>query len=123
MALNPSCEYFSLTSRWLCLIAISPVVPVSFSHTVGYTSGLTSSVHVSPSLFLSSHPRDFDKCEMLVKDLYSKLGLEYRESSSEEEDLAAKPTEVIEIPDDDDDDVMSIDLGWKNSSVSDCALW
>eukprot|EP00076_Gallus_gallus_P016276 XP_015135538.1 histone-lysine N-methyltransferase SETDB1 isoform X6 [Gallus gallus] len=62
--------------------------------------------------------RDFDKCEMLVKDLYSKLGLEYRESSSEEEDLAAKPTEVIEIPDDDDDDVMSIDLGWKNSDTS-----
>ncbi|XP_072214766.1 histone-lysine N-methyltransferase SETDB1 isoform X2 [Excalfactoria chinensis] len=63
--------------------------------------------------------RDFDKCEMLVKDLYSKLGLEYRESSSEEEDLAAKPSEVIEIPDDDDDDdVMSIDSGWKNSDSS-----
>uniref|UniRef100_G1MQP3 SET domain bifurcated histone lysine methyltransferase 1 n=1 Tax=Meleagris gallopavo TaxID=9103 RepID=G1MQP3_MELGA len=61
--------------------------------------------------------RDFHKCEMLVKDLYSKLGLEYRESSSEEEDLAAKPTEVIEIPDDDDDDIMSVDSGWKNSSV------
>lgn len=72
------------------------------------------------SLFLSSHLRDFHKCEMLVKDLYSKLGLDYRESSSEEEDLAAKPTEVIEIPDDDDDDIMSIDSGWKNSSVSYC---
>ncbi|XP_042747067.1 histone-lysine N-methyltransferase SETDB1 isoform X6 [Lagopus leucura] len=63
--------------------------------------------------------RDFHKCEMLVKDLYSKLGLDYRESSSEEEDLAAKPTEVIEIPDDDDDDdIMSIDSGWKNSDSS-----
>ncbi|XP_015740197.1 histone-lysine N-methyltransferase SETDB1 isoform X5 [Coturnix japonica] len=63
--------------------------------------------------------RDFDKCEMLVKDLYSKLGLEYRESSSEEEDMVAKPSEVIEIPDDDDDDdVMSIDSGWKNSDPS-----
>ncbi|XP_065607616.1 histone-lysine N-methyltransferase SETDB1 [Cyrtonyx montezumae] len=63
--------------------------------------------------------RDFDKCEMLVKDLYSKLGLEYRESSSEDEDSAAKPTEVIEIPDDDDDDdVMSIDSGWKNNDTS-----
>ncbi|XP_010722271.1 LOW QUALITY PROTEIN: histone-lysine N-methyltransferase SETDB1 [Meleagris gallopavo] len=62
--------------------------------------------------------RDFHKCEMLVKDLYSKLGLEYRESSSEEEDLAAKPTEVIEIPDDDDDDIMSVDSGWKNSDSS-----
>lgn len=68
-------------------------------------------------------PRAIDKCEILVKDLYSKLGLQYRESSSEDEDLAAKPTEVIEIPDEDDDDVMSIDLGWKNSSVSRCATW
>ncbi|KFP48658.1 Histone-lysine N-methyltransferase SETDB1, partial [Cathartes aura] len=62
--------------------------------------------------------RAIDKCEILVKDLYSKLGLQYRESSSEDEDLAAKPMEVIEIPDEDDDDVMSIDSGWKHSSVS-----
>uniref|UniRef100_A0A8B9T4C6 Histone-lysine N-methyltransferase SETDB1 n=1 Tax=Anas platyrhynchos TaxID=8839 RepID=A0A8B9T4C6_ANAPL len=62
--------------------------------------------------------RAIDKCEILVKDLYSKLGLQYRESSSEDEDLAAKPTEVIEIPDEDDDDVMSIDLGWKNSDTN-----
>ncbi|KFV51307.1 Histone-lysine N-methyltransferase SETDB1, partial [Gavia stellata] len=61
--------------------------------------------------------RAIDKCEILVKDLYSKLGLQYRESSSEDEDLAAKPTEVIEIPDEDDDDVMSIDSGWKHSST------
>ncbi|KFW95472.1 Histone-lysine N-methyltransferase SETDB1, partial [Phalacrocorax carbo] len=62
--------------------------------------------------------RAIDKCEILVKDLYSKLGLQYRESSSEDEDLAAQPMEVIEIPDEDDDDVMSIDSGWKHSSVS-----
>ncbi|KFM08816.1 Histone-lysine N-methyltransferase SETDB1, partial [Aptenodytes forsteri] len=62
--------------------------------------------------------RAIDKCEILVKDLYSKLGLQYRESSSEDEDSAAKATEVIEIPDEDDDDVMSIDSGWKHSSVS-----
>ncbi|KFO12661.1 Histone-lysine N-methyltransferase SETDB1, partial [Balearica regulorum gibbericeps] len=62
--------------------------------------------------------RAIDKCEILVKDLYSKLGLQYRESSSEDEDLAAKPTEVIEIPDEDDDDVMSVDSGWKHSSVA-----
>ncbi|KFP23385.1 Histone-lysine N-methyltransferase SETDB1, partial [Colius striatus] len=65
--------------------------------------------------------RAIDKCESLVKDLYSKLGLQYRESSSEDEEAAAKTTEVIEIPDEDDDDVMSIDPGWKHSSVSRCA--
>ena len=58
-----------------------------------------------------------------MKDLYSKLGLQYRESSSEDEDLAAKATEVIEIPDEDDDDVMSIDSGWKHGSVSHCVVW
>ncbi|XP_028911602.1 histone-lysine N-methyltransferase SETDB1 isoform X1 [Ornithorhynchus anatinus] len=47
-------------------------------------------------------------CESLVKDFYSSLGLQYRDSSSEDE--AAKPTEVIEIPDE-DDDVLSIDSG------------
>ena len=73
------------------------MVPVSFSHAVGYTSGLTSSFHVSPSLFLSSHPRDFDKCEMLVKDLYSKLGLEYRESSSEETNLRELVDEKLSV--------------------------
>ncbi|XP_065516364.1 histone-lysine N-methyltransferase SETDB1 isoform X1 [Lathamus discolor] len=60
--------------------------------------------------------RAIDKCESLVKDLYSKLGLQYRESSSEDEDLAAKAMEVIEIPDEDDDDVMSIDPGWKHNT-------
>ncbi|XP_075763582.1 histone-lysine N-methyltransferase SETDB1 isoform X3 [Pelodiscus sinensis] len=51
--------------------------------------------------------RAIGKCEILVKDLYSKLGLQYRESSSEDEESASKPMEVIEIPDEDDDDVMS----------------
>uniref|UniRef100_A0A8D0MFE0 Histone-lysine N-methyltransferase SETDB1 n=2 Tax=Sus scrofa TaxID=9823 RepID=A0A8D0MFE0_PIG len=45
-------------------------------------------------------------CESLVKDFYSKLGLQYRDSSSEDE--ASRPTEIIEIPDE-DDDVLSID--------------
>uniref|UniRef100_A0A8C6YTL0 Histone-lysine N-methyltransferase SETDB1 n=1 Tax=Nothoprocta perdicaria TaxID=30464 RepID=A0A8C6YTL0_NOTPE len=61
--------------------------------------------------------RAIDKCETLVKDLYSKLGLQYRESSSEDEGSGAKATEVIEIPDEDEDDVMSIDSGWKCSSL------
>ncbi|NXX80285.1 SETB1 methyltransferase, partial [Urocolius indicus] len=64
--------------------------------------------------------RAIDKCESLVRDLYSKLGLQYRESSSEDEEATAKATEVIEIPDEDDDDVMSIDPGWKHGSVSRC---
>lgn len=44
------------------------------------------------------------------------IGLQYRESSSEDEAPAA--AEVIEIPDEEDDDVMSVDSGWKRSSVS-----
>ncbi|XP_033927186.1 LOW QUALITY PROTEIN: histone-lysine N-methyltransferase SETDB1 [Melopsittacus undulatus] len=60
--------------------------------------------------------RAIDKCEGLVKDLYSKLGLQYRESSSEDEELAAKAMDVIEILDEDDEDVMSIDPGWKQDS-------
>lgn len=88
---------------------------------MGCTAGLTLSFPVSSLLLF--FPRAIDKCEMLVKDLYSKLGLQYRESSSEDEDLAAKPMEVIEIPDEDDDDVMSIDSGWKHSSVSHCTTW
>ncbi|NXC22380.1 SETB1 methyltransferase, partial [Corythaeola cristata] len=60
--------------------------------------------------------RDIDKGKILIKDLYSKLGLQYQESSSEDEDSAATAMEVIEIPDEDDDDVMSIDSGWKHSS-------
>ncbi|NWR80481.1 SETB1 methyltransferase, partial [Centropus unirufus] len=62
--------------------------------------------------------RGIDKCEHLVMDLYSNLGLQYRESSSEDEEVAANAAEVIEIPDEDDDDVMSVDQSWKTSSVS-----
>lgn len=46
-------------------------------------------------------------CESLVKDFYSKVGLHYRESSSDDEESG--PTEIIEIPD--EDDVLSIDSG------------
>ncbi|NWU87734.1 SETB1 methyltransferase, partial [Onychorhynchus coronatus] len=59
--------------------------------------------------------RAIDKCETLAKELYSMMGLQYRESSSEDEAPAA--TEVIEIPDE-DDDVMSVDSGWRHSSVN-----
>ncbi|XP_059232051.1 histone-lysine N-methyltransferase SETDB1 isoform X1 [Mustela nigripes] len=52
--------------------------------------------------------RAVTNCESLVKDFYSKLGLQYRDSSSEDE--ASRPTEIIEIPDE-DDDVLSIDSG------------
>ncbi|KFV09620.1 Histone-lysine N-methyltransferase SETDB1, partial [Tauraco erythrolophus] len=62
--------------------------------------------------------RDLDKCRILLKNLYSDLGLQYCGSSSEDEDSAAKPMEVIEIPDEDDDDVLSIDTGWKHGAVS-----
>ncbi|XP_053823121.1 histone-lysine N-methyltransferase SETDB1 isoform X2 [Vidua chalybeata] len=58
--------------------------------------------------------RAMDKCETLAKELYSMMGLPYRESSSEDE--APVATEVIEIPDEEDDDVMSVDSGWKRSS-------
>ncbi|KYO19718.1 histone-lysine N-methyltransferase SETDB1 isoform X2 [Alligator mississippiensis] len=66
--------------------------------------------------------RAINKCEVLVKDLYSKLGLQYRESSSEDEDSASKPTEVIEIPDEDDDDVMSVDSGDTSKNPKDQTL-
>ncbi|NXD46395.1 SETB1 methyltransferase, partial [Copsychus sechellarum] len=59
--------------------------------------------------------RAIDKCETLAKELYSMMGLQYRESSSEDEAPAA--AEVIEIPDEEDDDVMSVDSGWRRSSV------
>ncbi|XP_053561468.1 histone-lysine N-methyltransferase SETDB1 [Bombina bombina] len=53
--------------------------------------------------------RAVDDCEMLVKTLYTQIGLNYKESSSEDEGSASKPVEVIEIPDeDDDDDVLSV---------------
>ncbi|NXM86835.1 SETB1 methyltransferase, partial [Oenanthe oenanthe] len=59
--------------------------------------------------------RAIDKCETLAKELYCMMGLQYRDSSSEDEAPAA--AEVIEIPDEEDDDVMSVDSGWRRSSV------
>ncbi|NXQ33729.1 SETB1 methyltransferase, partial [Alaudala cheleensis] len=49
--------------------------------------------------------RAIDKCEVLAKELYSMMGLRYRDSGSEDEAPAA--AEVIEIADEEDDDVMS----------------
>ncbi|XP_054854068.1 histone-lysine N-methyltransferase SETDB1 isoform X2 [Eublepharis macularius] len=57
-----------------------------------------------------------DKCEVLVKDVYANLGLEYHETDSEEDD-ASKPMEVIEIPDE-DDDVMSVDSGDASNKIA-----
>ncbi|KFO96668.1 Histone-lysine N-methyltransferase SETDB1, partial [Calypte anna] len=63
--------------------------------------------------------RGIENFEVLVRDLYSKLGLQYRESSSEDEEAAAQPMEVIEILDEEeDDDVLSVDTVPKHSSVS-----
>ncbi|KAF5902340.1 histone-lysine N-methyltransferase SETDB1-B isoform X1, partial [Clarias magur] len=45
------------------------------------------------------------QCEVLVKELYSNIGLEYRESSSEDEGVGGgNASEVIEIDDEDDDE-------------------
>ncbi|XP_051013654.1 histone-lysine N-methyltransferase SETDB1-like [Acomys russatus] len=52
--------------------------------------------------------RAVTNCESLVRDFYCTLGLQYHDSSSEDE--ASQPTEIIEIPDE-DDDVLSIDSG------------
>ncbi|KAJ7307228.1 hypothetical protein JRQ81_009222 [Phrynocephalus forsythii] len=64
-----------------------------------------------------------DKCEVIVKDLYANLGLEYRETDSEEELGSSKPSEVIEIPDEDeDDDIMSIDSDVNSKTAKDQSL-
>lgn len=56
--------------------------------------------------------RSVVQCEALVKDVYSKMGLVYRESSSEDEGVGgASTSEVIEIDDDDDDDVIAVGCG------------
>lgn len=56
------------------------------------------------------------QCEALVKDVYSNMGLVYRESSSEDEGGGgANPSEVIEIDDDDDDDVIAVGCGKLNA--------
>uniref|UniRef100_A0A673J931 [histone H3]-lysine(4) N-trimethyltransferase n=1 Tax=Sinocyclocheilus rhinocerous TaxID=307959 RepID=A0A673J931_9TELE len=52
------------------------------------------------------------QCESLVKEVYSKMGLVYHESSSEDEGGGkANTSEVIEIDDDDDDDVIAVGCG------------
>ncbi|XP_069041560.1 histone-lysine N-methyltransferase SETDB1-A [Lepisosteus oculatus] len=51
--------------------------------------------------------QSMQECEGLVRDLYSSMGLTYRDSSSDDDQgdrLALRPSEVIEIDDDDDDD-------------------
>ncbi|XP_058016205.1 histone-lysine N-methyltransferase SETDB1 isoform X5 [Ahaetulla prasina] len=63
-----------------------------------------------------------DKCEVLVKDIYINLGLEYRETDSDSENGSCKPMEVIEIPDEDDDDVMSVDSDPNNKIAKDQTL-
>uniref|UniRef100_A0A8C5X2A4 Histone-lysine N-methyltransferase SETDB1 n=1 Tax=Malurus cyaneus samueli TaxID=2593467 RepID=A0A8C5X2A4_9PASS len=64
--------------------------------------------------------RAINNCETLAKELYSMMGLQYRDSSSEDEAPAA--TEVIEIPDEEDDDVMSVDSGWNARLSKDQSL-
>ncbi|KFU91038.1 Histone-lysine N-methyltransferase SETDB1, partial [Chaetura pelagica] len=78
-----------------------------------------SSSCLPPSPPSCSPPRAIDKCEVLVKDLYSKLGLQYRESSSEEED-SAQPMEVIEILDEEDEDVNVMSIEVTKSISSSC---
>lgn len=67
--------------------------------------------------YMCSNIRAVTNCESLVKDFYAKLGLQYRDSSSDDED--SQPTEIIEIPDE-DDDVLSIDSGkrWNHGEES-----
>ncbi|KAM4690789.1 histone-lysine N-methyltransferase SETDB1 [Rhinophrynus dorsalis] len=62
--------------------------------------------------------RAVDDCELLVKTLYTQIGLTYKESSSEDEGSARKPVEVIEIPDEEDDDVMSVGSGEEVTKTS-----
>ncbi|XP_010883132.4 histone-lysine N-methyltransferase SETDB1-B isoform X2 [Esox lucius] len=52
------------------------------------------------------------ECEALVKSTYSKMGLVYKESSSEDEAGVggAQSSDVIEIDDDEDDDVIAVGL-------------
>ncbi|KAM6434504.1 histone-lysine N-methyltransferase SETDB1 isoform 1-T2 [Liasis olivaceus] len=59
-----------------------------------------------------------DKCEVLVKDVYANLGLEYRETDSDEDNGSCKPMEVIEIPDEDDDDIMSVDSADPSNKIA-----
>ncbi|XP_015280005.1 PREDICTED: histone-lysine N-methyltransferase SETDB1 isoform X2 [Gekko japonicus] len=71
---------------------------------------------------LENAEKAVDKCEVLVKDVYTSLGLEYCETASDEDDASSKPMEVIEIPDE-DDDVMSVDSGdTSNKTAKDQSL-
>ncbi|KAJ6666818.1 hypothetical protein lerEdw1_018820 [Lerista edwardsae] len=71
---------------------------------------------------LNNAVKAVDKCEVLVKEVYANLGLEYRETDSEEEDASSKPMEVIEIPDEDDDNIMSVDSDASNKITKDQSL-
>uniref|UniRef100_A0A671SQT4 [histone H3]-lysine(4) N-trimethyltransferase n=1 Tax=Sinocyclocheilus anshuiensis TaxID=1608454 RepID=A0A671SQT4_9TELE len=63
------------------------------------------------------------QCEALVKEVYSNMGLVYRESSSEDEGGGrANPSEVIEIDDDDDDDVIAVGCGTLDFKEASAAL-
>ncbi|XP_035269887.1 histone-lysine N-methyltransferase SETDB1-B [Anguilla anguilla] len=57
-------------------------------------------------LLFSNASESVVECESLVKDVYSKMGLVYKDSSSEDEGgvQGAQSSEIIEIDDDDDDD-------------------
>ncbi|XP_042202593.1 histone-lysine N-methyltransferase SETDB1-like, partial [Callorhinchus milii] len=57
--------------------------------------------------------RSVAECELLVKDLYCNLGLEYEDAGQDAAGPkgAEEPSEVIEILDDEDDDVMAIEPG------------
>ncbi|KAG9334323.1 hypothetical protein JZ751_008305 [Albula glossodonta] len=57
-------------------------------------------------LLFSNASESVVECETLVKEVYSKMGLVYKDSSSEDEagSRGAQSSEIIEIDDDDDDD-------------------
>ncbi|NXD28926.1 SETB1 methyltransferase, partial [Spelaeornis formosus] len=63
---------------------------------------------------IDDNMRVIDRYEAMTKELYSMMGLRYREGSSEDEAPAA--TEVIEILDEEDDDVLSVGSGCRRSS-------
>ncbi|KAJ8289978.1 hypothetical protein GJAV_G00007370 [Gymnothorax javanicus] len=57
-------------------------------------------------LLFSNASESVVECESLVKEVYSKIGLVYKDSGSEDEGggQSAQSSEIIEIDDDDDDD-------------------
>ncbi|XP_028820034.1 histone-lysine N-methyltransferase SETDB1-like isoform X1 [Denticeps clupeoides] len=56
------------------------------------------------------------ECEAKMKDLYSKLGLEYKDGDSEDEGAAKRPTGVIQITDDEEEEEDDAG-GTENSSI------